>query len=118
MKIKSMFLGLLVACLASAAALATGGTWSNVTVAQYTPFSTEGNPNNIVVVKLSANSSGGPSCASSFYNFVAIDVSTTAGAYAAGVLQAARLNGGTVTIGGVGTCGLDSGVETLAYVEE
>ena len=110
----------LVACLTMWTSEAfAGGTWTNVTVTQVQPCTSEGcPPNGTVLVTLSASSTGGPTCATN-KTTVAIDMSNSAGQFAAGVMQTARLVGTTLAVvTGAGSCSIFSGLETLSAVEE
>ena len=112
----------LVVCMLAIPAAFAGGTWSNVTVTQILPCtSAEGcGTNGFVQVQFSANSTGTPACVNtSDKAWAAVDVSTPIGAYMAGVLQAARLTGQTVTAYGIGSCSLYANtMETLGGVAE
>lgn len=119
MKFKA-FLLLALAALSPAAFAA--GSWTGVTVSTIIPLSSEYFVNGTataVQVVLSASASGTPpACSSSNRTYVVIDVSTPGGAFAAAVFQSARLSGTTLTVVGMGNCNFESGIETLAYVEE
>jgi hypothetical protein len=109
-----MFLFSTVLALAAQAAFASQGSWSNVTVTSIIDYVGTGG---VIEVQLSANSTGGPACATTT-NRVVIDPSNPAGAYAAAVAQSARLSGATISFTGAGTCALVSGIETLNYLQE
>lgn len=112
------FLILALCALFSSAALA-GGTWSNVTVTQITPWTSEGfGPSGLLTVTFSANSTGGPSCGSGLANQASIDLTTVGGAYTAEVLQAARLTGATISVYGTGACTTSSTVENVSHLIE
>ncbi len=97
-----------------------GGTWSGVSVAEIKACTSEGcPPKGWVVVKLSAGATGTPpSCSSSNRNFVVIDTTIPAGAFAAALMQTAKLSGMTISVAGSGSCSLDPAVETAASVTE
>jgi hypothetical protein len=106
-----------LATILSAPAFA-GGTWTNVTVSTIQPCTAQG-CGQIVLVWLSANSTGTPSCANGQAAKVAIDVSTSSGAYSAAVMQSARLSGTVLpSISGAGSCAVYSGVESLYSLQE
>ena len=114
MKTFTGFLVLLLSALASSSAYA-GGAWTSVTITAIYDYTKEGNANNIVIVTFSANSTGSASCATNKGDAI-IDTSTTAGALAATTAHMARASGGTVSADGAGSCGLYSGIETLADI--
>jgi hypothetical protein len=91
-----------------------GGAWNGVTVLGLTAYSTEVGAPGWVQIHLSLNGSGGASCGSSYKNYVAIDTSTAAGAFAAAMAQQAFIMGQTVNISGTGACNVNSQIETLA----
>lgn len=72
--------------------------------------------NQIQEVVLSANSTGGPSCATTT-NQAAIDVSDALGASTFALLVQARLSGQTVYVYGTGSCDPTfTSVERIAYI--
>lgn len=115
MKSKLLIFSLALALSAPAFA---AGQWTSVTITHIQPFTSQYSSPGFIQVQFSANSTGSPSCASGFKAYAAVDVSTSSGAYAAAVLQSAFLSGTTVSVTGTGTCAIDSGVETLAYLTE
>lgn len=114
MKLKAFLIALTMAL--SPAAFA-GGSWNGVTVLNTTASTSErSSPSGNVEFELSAGSTGGPGCATTT-NYVVVDVSSPGGAFAAAILQTARLSGVTVNLIGTGTCnGGFSTVEQLSYV--
>jgi hypothetical protein len=109
---------LLATSTALNAATPVGGTWSNVIVASVTVCTAARcPPKGWVTVQLSTAATGNPpQCSADNRNAVAVDLSTVAGAMAAGMLQTASLAGMSVTMTGAGKCDVDSAIETLATV--
>lgn len=109
----------MLSILAALPALATNGTWSNVTVTAIQPCTSYYCPSpGAVEVHLSAVASGGATCANGYHDWVVVDVSTPTGMFAAAVLQSARLSGSTVTIVGAGSCITGYLIETMEYLTE
>lgn len=109
-------IAVLIMAVAPVAAFASG-SWSSVTVADVYAYSTLGvSPNGQIQIKLSSNSTGGPSCASSYLNYVVIDPSTNAGAALAGIFMRALSLGLSVSIAGTGTCTINSSIESVDHV--
>jgi hypothetical protein len=111
-----------LAAILSAPAFAAPGQWTNVTVLQ-AQGCMQGyggvcaSPVNLVEFQLSANSTGGPACATN-KGWVAVDVTTTIGAFNAAMLQSAKLGGSLVNITGLGTCISGNTIENIAIVVE
>lgn len=118
MNIKAMLISLLAVVLTTPAF--AGGVWTNVTVTEIVPCtSAEGcGTNGYLQALFSANDTGGASCGSSNKAWGVVDVTTTIGAYIAAVLQSARLTSQTITVYGIGSCGLQSNEETIGEVVE
>ena len=105
------------------AAFATSGTWTNVTVTHITPCAaTSGAPCSVgtayVQVTFSASSTGNPTCSGSAKTYGVIDVSTSAGAFLAAVMQSAFLSGSTISANGTGACSILTNEETLGEAVE
>lgn len=95
-----------------------GGIWKDVKVANMAVYATGGPAGKgYVVATFSANGSGTQGCASGYPRDLVIDLSTPGGAFAASVLQAARLTGSSVTAHGTGTCSVIATTETLTSVQ-
>lgn len=94
------------------------GTWLGVKVLEVKACTPEGcPPKGRVIVKLSAGATGSPpSCSSSYRNWVAINIGEAGGAFAASLMQAARLTGMSISVEGTGSCSLASDIETAATV--
>jgi len=71
-----------------------------------------------VVLTFAANGTGTPNCASGYPRSVVIDLSTPAGAYAAGIAQTVRLTGTSLTVTGTGSCSVTPTIETVASLQE
>jgi hypothetical protein len=113
MKTLIRFSAILALALGAAVAQA-GGTYTG-TVSSVTAYSVPGySPNGMVLVKFAGNLTGSPSCASSYTNYLAVDVTTAAGAEVVSLVELAYALGSTVTVGGTGACTVDSNFETLA----
>lgn len=114
---KLVVFALAIASLWSASAMA-GGQWNGVTVTTiYVYPSYEGaGTAGYAKILLSANSSGGPSCATGNYNYVVVDLSTEGGAALFGIFYGLRTSGGTVNIAGYGQCQFISNAESVGYI--
>jgi hypothetical protein len=116
---RALLLPFVLLALSSTAAPPAGSTWKDVKVADITVYPAGGSAGKgFVMVTFSSNGMSTPGCSSGYPKNVVIDISTAAGAFAAAVLQSARLLGTTLTVAGTGTCEVSSGMETLAYVHE
>ena len=107
-----------------APAFATG-TWTAVTVTHVWGCTLQqctggtGNATNQVQVQLSANATGTTACRNSIYNaWAVVDVSNASGAFTASQLESAFLSGATVTVYGVGSCNIFTGIETVGFVQQ
>lgn len=104
----------------------SAGSWTGVTVSQIESCTPAAGgscaTNGYVQVQLSANSTTPAGCVdASHKNWVVIDVTSAAGAYAAALFQSIKLSGTTVNITGTGSCTINGVVgvtETLAAVFE
>lgn len=94
--------------LASSAAFAASTVTGTVT-------QIEGDSNGFYYVYFSATISGQPACATNHTVYV-INASTTAGAAELSVSQVAYTLQQNVTATGLGTCGVYSAIETMAYI--
>jgi hypothetical protein len=116
---RALLLPLAFLALSSRAAAPAGGVWKDAKITDITVYTAAGPAGKgYVVVTFSSNGSNAPNCASGYPKSVVIDLSNASGAFAASVLQASRLIGGTITVTGTGTCSVNPTMETLASVQE
>jgi hypothetical protein len=111
-----------IACLLSLSIAAAdqphGGSWKDVRVTNMVTYTAEGYPpKGLVIVTLSANGTGTPSCANGYPKNLAIDITTDSGRTALAMVLSASTLGSTVSATGTGTCSVSSTTETMASIE-